>query len=184
MRYVIKNYSLYSELSLGADYSKDNGENHSIRGKYRKEATDSRLNLNLNANLFKDDMMTRITWFNRMQVEAIFKKNIYSKEQKSWDGIPVDGPLWNNGYFDFIFRQSVLSLPGGKNFYISPKMTLGYEHQYGDSKDFLSLGVGLGFHQRNQDDWLKLEGSYKKDLGTNRGLFVLSLSLNFAMIKL
>lgn len=180
-RYILKNYSLYSEVSIGVDYASDKGKNHSIKGKYLSKTTNSRLTLSLNGNLFKDDI-GRLTWLNRSQLEINLKENIYSRKEATWEAVATDDPPWDNSLLLITAKQNIFSWSGSKNFYLSPKLMLGYEHQYGDDKDFYLIGLGIGLHKKSQDDWLKFESWYKKDASTRRGVFVLNLSINFAMI--
>ncbi len=178
---IIRSYSSWAEISLGLDYSNEKGENHSIKGKYLSNQRDIGLLIGVNANLFKDDLASA-TWLTRSQVEINWRKNINSKREATWEGIATNDPSWDNSYLRIIARQNIISYPGGKNLYLSPKLMLGYEYQYGDKNNFYSIGLGIGLHKKSQDDWLKIEWWYKNEYKTNNGLFLLGISLNFSMI--
>lgn len=182
---VIGSYGMYSEINFGGDYLIDRGEYKSQRGNYYGEQTSRLLTFGANTNFFKNENVSLATWFTRSQLEFNWHKSVYSQKEATWNKTPIhrliDSP-WDNSFIRVVARQNILSWPGSKNLYFSPKLMLGYEHQYGDGQNSFSLGIGAGLHQRNQDDWLKIGLWLKRSFALNSSLFLLEVSTNFSLM--
>jgi len=169
-------YSFYGGLAVGYKYSQQTG--NVVKRTYNSEGlqTDQMLLSNLNLNLFKD-----ARWFPRTQLITSWQKPFDAKKTLSENSKPiVIVPAWKNGYYEAIFKESLVDIPLNLSgeLLLEPKLGISYCHYDEGLPESRSLIFEIALKKLFHDDFLTVSVQYKDYPGQKTDYFVYGISVN------
>ncbi len=164
---------VFAGLSLGIHRSSDEGKSVRTSGIFRREQADWLVSVSLNLQL-----ISRVSWFNRTQLEVKWEAPITTSVSATWNQGYVKAEIWNREYFDALLKQSVLEIPYNQNIHLSPKLLLRYSYAAGDDDRAYGIGLELGIKKIGQDDFISLYYIFN----ASKTISLAGAKINFALL--
>lgn len=165
-------------VSAGIKYSRDNGES-TLGGVYSMEQTDWLFSGGLDIDFLK-------AWgkhenlFPRSQLIVDFQIPLQSGRGALWDGKPIVSEVWGKGYYELLFKQTIVSWPWSASLKCDFKVAGLYHHERHGNLDSYGGGIEVSLHRKYKDDFFSvgLSGRYNGPHCGNTITFTFSAKLN------
>ena len=152
--YFSYTHQAFFGVSAGIKYGRDEGES-TLGGKFNMMQEDWSFFGSLDADFLK-------AWgkhenlFPRSQLILNFQAPFRSNREALWDEKPIVSEIWGKGYYEVIFKQTIVSWPWSNSFNCDFKLTGLYHHERHGTFDSFGGGIEVALHKKYKDDFITI----------------------------
>jgi len=170
---ISHNGNIFIGINIGLMYSRSKGRN--LSDDFHNQQDSWLLLSSLNFNFLR----TTKSW-PRSQLLLTAEPQLKALELSWWEGQSRSGSVWNMGYYQALFKQSIRDIALKRSWMLSPKFIGSYDYSVGNSQGTPGIGGEISLHRKYKDDFLSVYYLYKFGKTSREDTFSFGIIVNFS----